>query len=110
MIDFARRVPPAAILLAAALGAFACSTPDDRTPHERAADRSITRLVVAALLDDPYVDADHIDVVTRRGVVRLSGLVASDRDLREALRVSAGVRGVLRVEDDLEMIKDPRPE
>lgn len=105
MIRFAPRTVRAAVVLAAAVGACACSTPDNRTDSERAADRAITRQIQAALHHAPYLDADHIEVETTRGVVRLSGMVGSDVDLRTALRVSATVPGVRRVVDDLELIE-----
>jgi len=104
-MHFAPRAVRTGILLAAAIGVLACSTPDERTDSERSADHTITKRVEAALLHDPYLDADHIDVETVRGVVRLSGLVATDSDLRAALRISWSVPGVQRVVDDLEVIE-----
>jgi osmotically-inducible protein OsmY len=101
----ALRVLGMAAMLAAAAAVAACATPDRRTDQERRADEAITRSVKAALASERYVDADHIDVAANRGVVRLSGLVATDVDLREVLRTSAAVPGVRSVVDDLEIIQ-----
>jgi osmotically-inducible protein OsmY len=103
-MHFAPRALRTGILLAATIGVLACSTPDERTDSERNADRTITKRVEAALHHDPYLDADHIDVQTVRGVVRLSGLVGTASDLRVALRISWSVPGVQRVVDDLEVM------
>jgi len=104
MSNFAPRKLRAAFVLAIALDLLACSTPDNRTDAQRAADRSIANKVETALRNDPYLDADHIDVDANRGVVRLSGQVGTDSDLRGALRIAAAVPGVLRVDDQLEII------
>jgi osmotically-inducible protein OsmY len=94
----------AALMLAIALDLLACSTPGNRTEAERAADRSIVDKVQTALRNAPYLDAEHIDVDANRGVVRLSGQVGTDSDLRGALRIATAVPGVLRVDDQLEII------
>ena len=93
-----------AMLLAAALATFACSTPDNRTDTERAADRILIERVKAALQADPYANADHVTVDANRGVVRLSGQVGDDSQLRDVLRISQAVPGVRRVDDELEII------
>lgn len=94
----------AAMVLAAALGVAACSTPVARTPAERAADRALVKRVEAAMINDPYVDADHVSVDARRGIVRLQGLVGTDWDLRRVLQIASSVPGVVRVDDDLEIM------
>jgi osmotically-inducible protein OsmY len=101
----ALRVLRAAAMLAVAAGAMACATPDRRTDEERKADLAIAGQVRAALAAQRYVDVQHIDVEASRGVVRLSGLVASDIDLRQVLRSSEAVPGVVGVVDDLEIIE-----
>ncbi|MBV8210173.1 MAG: BON domain-containing protein [Burkholderiaceae bacterium] len=93
-----------ALRAAIVLGLVACSTPDSRTEQERAADRALTEKVVLALLDDRYLDADHIEVEARRGIVRLSGKVGAGSELRGAVRIAAGVAGVRRVDDELEIM------
>jgi osmotically-inducible protein OsmY len=93
-----------AALLAAALAAFGCSTPDNRTEQERAADRILAERVLAALQADPYAYAEHVTIDAKRGVVRLSGQVGDDSQLRDVLRISSAVPGVRRVDDQLEII------
>jgi osmotically-inducible protein OsmY len=93
-------------MVAAALGLAACAvplTPDTRTPQERANDRAIVAKVQTALSADPYLDTDHLTVSARQGVVRLSGLVGDDRDLRAVLRIANAVPGVRGVDDELEI-------
>ena len=104
MTRSAFRVVRAALMLAVALGSVACATPDTRTAEERRADQAVARRVQVALADEHYVDVQHIDVAADRGVVRLSGLVATDFDLRQVLRTSASVPGVRHVVDDLEIM------
>jgi len=94
----------AAAALAATAGLFACSTPDDRTQPERAADRALAARVEAALSTDPYTYAGHVEVDANRGVVRLYGQVGDDTELRNVLRICAAVPGVRRVDDQLEII------
>jgi len=87
-----------------AAGSVACATPDTRNAQERAADLAVAARVEAALLADPYIDAEHVTVDARRGVVRLSGKVGDDRDLRQVLHICTAVPGVQRVDDELEII------
>ena len=100
----APRALRAAAALVMALCVLSCSTPDTRTEPERAADRALVNRVALALLNDRYLDADHIDVDANRGVVRLSGKVGTDSDLRGAVRIAAAVPGVRRVDDELEIM------
>ena len=81
-----------------------CSTPDARTPQEQAADRALAKRVELALSKDPYTYAAHVDVDADRGVIRLSGQVGDELDLREVLRICSAVPGVRRVDDELQII------
>ena len=81
-----------------------CATPDERTPQERAADQALALRVDGALGADPYLDADNVTVEVTRGVVRLSGLVRDDDDLRRTLHLCYGVPGVKSVDDQLEIV------
>src|SRR4030095_15976483 len=47
----------------------------------------------AALLKDPLVSTAAVNVATHRGTVQLSGFVQSERQIRRAMEVAAGVRG-----------------
>ena len=104
MFVWRARAARAVVAFAAVVGLLSCSTPDTRTEAERAADRALVNKVVLALLNERYVDADHIDVDADRGVVRLSGKVGNDSDLRAVLRTAAAVPGVRRVDDELEIM------
>ena len=98
------RVWSAVAMLAVAVGSIACATPDSRSEDERKADQAVAKQVQVALANEPYVDVAHINVAADRGVVRLSGLVATEFDLRQVLRTSAQVPGVRNVVDDLEIM------
>jgi hyperosmotically inducible protein len=87
-------VAAGAILLAAA-----CAT--DRSAHERATDATITAKVKSRLAGDPDVPANAIDVDTRNGEVRLSGIVESERERAEAEAVARATEGVTRVINDI---------
>jgi osmotically-inducible protein OsmY len=94
----------AALAAALTVAVIGCATPDNRTPQERAADQAIVRQIEAALIADPHLDSDHVTVEVTRGVVRLSGLVGDDVDLRRVLRICSAVPGVRGVNDQLEII------
>lgn len=79
---------------------IATSTKGD-TQH--ASDQDIRTRVRAALDSAPYLYAEHITVTSKDGVVTLNGLVGSEWDLRDAIKVSSRVDGVRRVDDDLEI-------
>jgi osmotically-inducible protein OsmY len=95
-----------AVVVAAALGATACSTPhrDTRTADERAQDQAIVERVKTVLRADPNVFADHIDVNARRGVVSLTGWAMSDPELRAVDIDVAAVPGVRRIDDRIEVL------
>ncbi len=98
-----------AAIAAVAFVVAAGAAPDDRTPQERAADEAIGRRVEAALNADPYVNSDYVTVEVRRGVARLTGLVADDEDLRTTLRVCSAVPGIRTVDDRLEIMDFSQP-
>ncbi len=95
------RIVAEVILMALALAA--CAAPDNRTQSERAADEALARRVEAALVADRYLDADHVEVAVKRGVVLVSGLVADDVELRGVLRICYAVPGVRDVEDQIQI-------
>jgi len=75
--------------------------------NRRVDDAAITAQVRTALLEDPRTADSQIDLVTRRGVVTLSGTVSADaRDGALAIVVRTpdvrGVTSVLHVEDSRE--------
>ena len=68
-----------------------------------ASDQELKKRVQFALNSDPYVYAEHVSVTSKDGVVTLDGLVADEWDLLGAVRISSGVAGVRRVNDQLEI-------
>jgi hyperosmotically inducible protein len=93
-----------AAAVAAALPLAGCAS--TRTVGEETADAAITAKVKARLAADPDVSAREIDVDTLDGRVRLNGVVDSDSERAEAVRVARGTAGVRAVDDDLR-VGDP---
>lgn len=105
-----------AVLLGSALGlgVQAVHANDMTSPAPKAADRSasqtvddatITGKVKASLIKDDLVKARNINVDTKRGVVTLSGTVASDAELRQALTLARQTSGVVEVQSNLNIGK-----
>jgi hyperosmotically inducible periplasmic protein len=67
-------------------------------------DSVITAKVKAALVNDPEVKALDVSVTTDKGVVVLSGVVASAKQARRAQEIAAAVAGVKGVKSGL-MVK-----
>ena len=99
------RVLVALLVLVTAYGVVACSTQPRRSDAERAADAGIAANVEAALLADPTLYARHIEVAVDRGVVELGGFVWSSTEFRLARSDAASVRGVMRVNTDMELMR-----
>lgn len=70
----------------------------------RLADEVLTRKVVKALEDDPYVYSAHMSVVTENGIVRLQGIALDVGDLNRALYLARRIAGKRRVVNEMEMI------
>ena len=66
-----------------------------------ATDEELRQRVTAALHSDPYFYDEHVSVSVEKGVVVLRGFVASDWDLRDAIRIARKAAGDRRVIDDL---------
>lgn len=99
-----RRLSAAAALLAAALFAAGCApTATQRGTGEFVDDATINAKVKAALLADPQVPGTAVNVDTYRGVVQLSGFVASEAEKRKASQKAAEVAGVTSVRNDLQI-------
>jgi osmotically-inducible protein OsmY len=71
------------------------------TAGEYIDDSVITAKVKAALAEDDLVKAYEVNVKTEKGVVQLSGFVASDDVIARAGVLAAAVEGVSSVENDL---------
>ena len=92
-----------AVFLAVALGsAVGCaSTATEKGTGEYIDDAVITTKVKAALVEDPLTKAYQIEVETYKGVVQLSGFVATQAEASRAVTVARGVQGVTSVKNDI---------
>lgn len=81
------------------------STYSDETAPD---DRTITFWVGEALREDPRVWVANIDIDTKDGVVRLTGAVDTLMQRRYAGAIASKIRGVVRVENELDVAALPR--
>jgi osmotically-inducible protein OsmY len=72
--------------------------------HASAAEEEVAARVQAALRADPYFLDSHVQVSLEHGAVVLRGLVYSDWDLRDALRIASRAAGGRQVVDCLTLI------
>ena len=66
-----------------------------------ATDEELSKRVQAALHSDPYFYDEHVSVSVENGVVMLRGIVFSDWDVRDALRIASRAAPQSRVVDNL---------
>jgi osmotically-inducible protein OsmY len=85
----------------------------DEVPREevtisagRETDAVLAAKVEQALHDDPYIFADHMDVVAENGIVRLRGVAVDASDLRQALALARRIAGKRRVINEIDMIPE----
>jgi osmotically-inducible protein OsmY len=71
-------------------------------------DAQLRDRVQLALHDDPYFYDGHVEVSVDDGVVHLHGLVFSDWDLRDAMRIAGRAAGDRRVINNLTLIQGGR--
>lgn len=88
------------ILVIAMLQACAVIRPRE-SGTQYAEDASITSKVKAALFKEPSLKSSDISVQTCEGVVQLSGLAASEENIKAASDISASIQGVVSVKNDL---------
>ena len=84
----------------------ACSISPPRPPEVAAADEATAERVYAALNADPIYFFRHVDVRVDRGVTQLSGYVWGVDAIYRARRIAAGVPGVTRVVDQMELERE----
>ena len=98
-----------AATLGACLGLAFCGAAA-AAPHNAypVSDALVRDRVQLALHDDPYFYDGHVQVSVDDGVVHLHGLVFSDWDLRDALRIASKAAGDRRVIDNLTLIQGGR--
>jgi hyperosmotically inducible protein len=75
----------------------------DRSAGKVLDDGVITTKVKAALVAEPATKARDITVVTREGIVQLSGFVDSPSEKATAGEVAQGIAGVREVRNDLQL-------
>lgn len=93
-----------AILLTLALPVLvvACAqTMPSESPGKSVDDAGITTRVESAFQQDLTLKATHIDVVTSKSIVQLSGFVATPDMIVRAGQVARRVNGVSAVQNDL---------
>ena len=99
-----------AIMLATALGC-ASTKSTSKTEKESAGeyfdDSVITTKVKAAILKEDSLKSTEINVETYKGVVQLSGFVNSEADIKKAVEVARGVKGVTSVKNDMRLKASP---
>jgi hyperosmotically inducible protein len=64
-------------------------------------DSAITAKIKSDMIADPLLSAAKIDVVTDKGVVKLSGVLNSQQSADRALEIARSVEGVKSVESNL---------
>lgn len=79
----------------------ACSS--TRSPGDQVDDAWITTKITSKFTADPEVNPFEIDVDTDDGVVRLSGMVETENQRSEAIKLAANTEGVTRVINDIEL-------
>lgn len=71
------------------------------TAGEYIDDSVITTKVKTAILNEPLLNASHIEVTTDKGVVKLSGTVDSEQSIGRAMEVASSQKNVKSVTTDL---------
>ena len=95
-----------ATLFTATLGLTAftsgcAATATKESTGEYVDDSSITLKVKAALLKDPTVKGLEVNVETFKGTVQLSGFVSTSEEKAQAGRVTAMVKGVAAINNNI---------
>jgi osmotically-inducible protein OsmY len=99
-ISYTKRILAICAYLGLAAYGLAASAARADAPNV-AADQELRQRVTAALHSDPYFYDEHVSVSVENGVVVLRGFVASEWDIRDALRIAGKAAGDSRVVDDL---------
>jgi hypothetical protein len=70
------------------------------------ADAAVAARVAQVLENDPFVDAGHISIETRDGVVILRGIAMDLGDLNRMLRLARRVAGKRRIVNQIDLIPE----
>ena len=89
----------AAVAMATTLGC--ASTSKSEGTGEYVDDTVITAKVKSAIFGEPTLKSAEINVETFKGVVQLSGFVASQSSVDKAVVVAKNVKGVTSVKNDM---------
>jgi hyperosmotically inducible protein len=94
-----------AVFLAVSLGTVVGCAPTEtkQGTGEYIDDAVITTKVKAALIENPLTKAYQIGVETFKGVVQLSGFVATQAEASKAAELARGVNGVTSVKNDIRL-------
>jgi len=89
------------VLLAAV--AAGCTTAPSKSPEQAAADDAVAARIYSALNADEIHFYRHVNVEVDNGVAQLSGYVWDTDDVYRAKQLAAGVPGVVRVVNRMEL-------
>lgn len=78
---------------------------DPRTVGTQIDDALITAKIKAKLIEDPVTKARKIDVDTVNGVVTLTGVVESEKEIERAIEIAKSVPGVKKIVNNLRVGK-----
>lgn len=90
-----------AALMVSALGCATQSEP--QSPGAYMGDSWITTKVKTAILNEPSLKVNQINVETYKGVVQLSGFVDSAASQAKAVEIARAVSGVTSVKNDMRL-------
>ncbi len=79
------------------------STTNKASTGEYVDDSVITTKIKALLFDEPNLRSGQINVETFKGVVQLSGFVATREDISRAVEIARSVNGVESVKNDMRL-------
>ena len=86
-----------------------CQSTTGKTAGQTTTDASISTAVQAKLTSDRVSNFPRIDVDTERGIVNLSGIVETEAQRAQAERLARQVKGVLKVNNNLQIQNRPQP-
>ena len=85
----------------------ACQSTPVKSADQTLSDASISNAVQAKLTSDRVSQFLHVNVTTERGIVTLSGIVATKAQRGQAERLARQVKGVLKVKNILQIKNRP---
>jgi|SRR5579863_9124232 len=95
-----------ATLLASVTFIVGCSTSPPKSPQQAQADEVAAQRIYEGLNADPTYYFRHVDVRVDDGVAELKGYIWGTPALYRAKEIAAGVPGVRRVVNDMELERE----